>query len=48
MLETIVVILFILWLFGFFAIHVGPLVHVLLIVALVMVALRVLRGKRVF
>jgi hypothetical protein len=46
MLWTIVVVLFILWLLGF-TMHVGGgLVHILLVIALVVVVLNLLRGRR--
>ena len=47
MLETIIVILLVLWALGFFAFHVGGLVHVLLVIALVVVVLRLLQGKKI-
>jgi hypothetical protein len=47
MLWTIVVLLLILWLLGF-SMHVaGGLVHILLVVALVVIVLRLLTGRRV-
>jgi hypothetical protein len=47
MLETIVVLLLILWLLGF-TLHVaGGLIHVLLVIALVVVVLRLIQGRRV-
>jgi len=49
MLETIIVILLILWVFGAFVTPVpaiGGLVHLLLLVVLVVVVLRVLQGRR--
>jgi Family of unknown function (DUF5670) len=47
MLWTIVVLLLILWLLGF-AMHVaGGLIHVLLVIALVIIVLRLLTGRRV-
>lgn len=48
MLETILVILVVLWALGFFALHVGDLVHVLLVIAVVIVIVRLLRGRKVF
>ena len=45
MLEIIIVILVIMWLLGFFVMHVGSLIHVLLVVALIVVILRVIRGR---
>ena len=49
MLETIIVILLILWALGAFAVSlpaVGNLIHLLLVVVLVVVVLRVLQGRR--
>jgi hypothetical protein len=47
MLWTIVVLLLVLWLLGF-AMHVtGGLIHVLLVIALVIIVLRLLTGRRV-
>ncbi len=48
MLWTIAVILLILWLLGFFALHVGNLIHILLIIAVIVVLLRVIRGEKPF
>lgn len=47
MLWTIVVLLLILWLLGFTMHVAGGLVHVLLVVALVVIVLRLLTGRRV-
>jgi len=48
MLETIAVILIILWLLGYIALpNVGPLIHILLVVAIVVVIIRLLSGRRV-
>jgi hypothetical protein len=48
MLWTIAVVLLIMWLLGFFAFHVGGgLVHLLLVIAIVVVLLRVITGRRV-
>ena len=47
MLWTIVVLLLIFWVLGF-ALHVaGGLIHILLVVALVIIVLRLLTGRRV-
>ena len=49
MLETIIVILLILWVLGAFVVSlpaVGNLVHLLLVVVLVVVAFRFLQGRR--
>ena len=47
MLETILIILVVLWALGFFAFHVGGLVHVLLVIALVVLIIRLLQGRRI-
>ena len=47
MLWTIVVILFVLWLLGFTMHVAGGLIHVLLVIALVVVVLRLLQGRKV-
>jgi hypothetical protein len=47
MLYTIAVVLLILWLLGFVGTYtIGPLVHVLLVVAVVLFAIRLLGGRR--
>ena len=47
MLWTIVVMLLLLWLLGFTMKIAGGLIHILLVVALVVIVLRVLTGRRV-
>jgi hypothetical protein len=47
MLETIVVILVVLWLLGMVSSYtMGGLIHVLLVIAIVVVILRVIQGRR--
>jgi hypothetical protein len=47
MLYTIAIILLILWALGFFAFHVaGGLIHVLIVVAVVMILINLLSGRR--
>ena len=47
MLWTIFVILLILWLLGFVTSYtMGGFIHILLVIALVVVLLRVIRGRR--
>jgi hypothetical protein len=47
MLWTLAVVLFILWLLGFVAFHVGGgLIHLLLVVAIIVVVIRLLSGRR--
>ena len=45
-LETIIVILLLLWLLGVFARPLGGLVHLLLVVVLIVVIIRLLQGRR--
>jgi hypothetical protein len=47
MLWTIVVILAVLWLLGFTLNVAGGLIHVLLVIALVVVVLQLLQGRRI-
>lgn len=47
MLETIIVILVILWVLGLVSSYtLGGFIHILLVVALVVVVIRVLQGRR--
>ena len=46
MLWTIAVILLILWLLGFIVHPVGSLIHILLVIALVVIIVRLLQGKK--
>jgi hypothetical protein len=49
MLETVIVVLLILWLLGAFVMPipaVGGLIHVLLVVILLVVVIRLLQGRR--
>ncbi len=47
MLWTIAVILFILWLLGFFAFHVGGgLIHLVLVVAVILILWNLIAGRR--
>ncbi|MFA6900901.1 MAG: lmo0937 family membrane protein [Desulfurivibrionaceae bacterium] len=47
MLETIAVILVVLWLLGFVTSHtMGGLIHALLIIAVVVVLVRIIQGRR--
>ncbi len=47
MLWTIVVILVVLWLLGFTMHVAGGLIHVLLVIALIVIVLRLLQGRRI-
>jgi hypothetical protein len=48
MLWTLAVILLVLWLLGFFAFHVGGgLIHLLLVIAVIVIVVRLLTGRKV-
>jgi hypothetical protein len=48
MLWTIAVILFILWILGFFVVHVGGgLIHILLVIAVIVIIYRLVTGRPV-
>jgi len=46
MLWTIAVILLVLWLLGFVVYPVGGLIHILLVIALVVVIVRLVQGRK--
>lgn len=45
LLYVIAIILVIAWLIGFFGYHAGALVHLLLVIAVIAVLLRVIKGQ---
>ena len=45
LLYLVALILIIGWAVGFFAFHAGGIIHILLVIALIAVILRVIRGK---
>jgi len=48
MLETIVVVLVVLWLFGMVSAYtMGGLIHVLLVIAVIVILLRIIRGRKI-
>jgi len=47
MLWTIVTVLIILWLLGFVNAIGGPLIHVLLVIALIMIIVNLIQGKKI-
>jgi hypothetical protein len=48
MLQTLAVVLIILWLLGFVSSYtMGGFIHILLVVAVVMILLRVVQGRRI-
>jgi hypothetical protein len=46
-LYALAVILLIAWAIGFLGFHVGGLIHILLVIAIIAVILRVIQGRRV-
>ncbi len=47
MLETLIVVLFLLWLIGLVSSYtMGGFIHVLLVLAVIVLVLRLIRGKR--
>lgn len=47
MLETIAIILVVLWLLGFVTSYtMGGLIHILLVIAVVVILIRVIQGRR--
>ncbi len=48
LLYLIALILLIGWAVGFFAFHAGGIIHALLVIAVIAVILRVIRGEKVF
>jgi hypothetical protein len=47
MLETIAIVLVVLWLLGFVSSYtMGGLIHILLVIAIVVILIRVIRGRR--
>lgn len=44
-LYTVAVILLILWAIGYFGYHTGGIVHILLVIAIIAILLRVIKGK---
>lgn len=48
MLDTIVIILIILWLLGLVSSYtLGGFIHILLVLAVIMILVRVIRGRRI-
>jgi len=48
LLYTIAVILLIFWAIGFIGYNAGGIIHVLLVIAVIAVLLRLIRGKTIF
>jgi hypothetical protein len=47
MLETILIVLVILWALGFFAFHVGGIIHLLLVIAVIVLIFRLVQGRKI-
>ena len=47
MLYTIAVVLVIGWLLGFFVFHAGGIIHALLVIAIIVVLIRVIQGRKI-
>ncbi|HQW91864.1 MAG: lmo0937 family membrane protein [Chitinophagaceae bacterium] len=47
LLYIIAVILIVGWLLGFFAFHAGPIIHVLLVIAVIVVLVKIIQGRKV-
>ncbi len=45
-LYIVAVILVVAWLLGYFAFHVGGIIHILLVIAVIAIILQVIRGGR--
>ena len=45
MLETVIIVFFLLWLFGFISGTLGGFIHILLILAIAIVLIRVIQGR---
>jgi hypothetical protein len=45
LLYTVAVILLILWAIGYFGYHTGGIIHILLVIAIIAILLRVIKGK---
>jgi Family of unknown function (DUF5670) len=48
MLEALIIVLVVLWALGFFAFHVGGgLIHALIVIALIILIVRLLKGRKI-
>jgi hypothetical protein len=47
LLYVVAVVLIVAWAIGFVGFHVGGIIHVLLVIALIAIILRVIQGKKV-
>jgi hypothetical protein len=47
LLYVVAVVLIVAWAIGFVGFHVGGIIHVLLVIALIAIILRVIQGKKI-
>jgi len=47
LLYTVAVILLILWAIGYVGLHAGGIIHILIIIAIIAVLIRVIKGRRI-
>ena len=47
MFVTLFVILLLMWLLGLFAFHAGGLIHILLVIALIVLIVRLVQGRKI-
>lgn len=45
LLYTVAIILVILWALGFFAFHLGGIIHILLVIAIIAILFRIIKGN---
>jgi hypothetical protein len=48
LLYVLAVVLLIAWAIGFVGFHVGGIIHILLVIAIIAILLRVIQGRKVF
>ena len=48
LLYVVAVVLLILWAIGLVGFHVGGIIHVLLVIAIIAVLIRVIQGRKIF
>jgi hypothetical protein len=48
LLYVIAVILIVAWAIGYFGYHSGGIIHVLLVIAIIVLVIKVLQGRRIF
>ncbi len=48
LLYVVAVVLLVAWAIGFVGFHVGGIIHVLLVIAIIAVLIRIIQGKKIF